>query len=110
MSSSKVKKIFFKIILLFSVLSFSSCKKCWECQFKQYKARYSNGVNTVIVEAEGNIAYMNVYYEYDAMGYYEDSIITDKIITEEYCGTKKEMEIDNNKNNTTLDKQCYPIK
>lgn len=110
MLSGKIKTLFLRCILLFWVLTYTSCKKCWECEIQYYKIKYTNGIDYRVIETEGNTAYINSFFEQQAQGYYIDSFEENKIITREYCGTKKEMELDINKNNTTLDKTCYPIK
>lgn len=105
-----MKKIAILFFVIIGSLLFSSCKKCWECEIKYYKIIYSNGTDFREIETEGNTAYVNSFFEQQAQGYFVDSIEEYKTITREYCGTKKEMDLDINKNNLTEDKICYPIK
>lgn len=104
----KIKLLFYLII---TTIFFNSCKKCWECEFQYFKTSYSNGSNTVIVEAKGVGADYDSLLKYQDMGYEYDSLLEYKpSVKEEYCGTKKEMESDINENNISGNKTCYPVK
>jgi hypothetical protein len=106
-----MNKLKYTLLLLICTLFFSSCKKCWECEFQYYKTSYTKGSNTVIVEAKGTGADYDSLLKYQNMGYTYDSLLEYKpSMKEEYCGTKKEMELDINENNINGNKSCYPVK